>query len=81
MVGNIKVNCVLCVILVEEGNNFSVQVIITRLIWIKWTLNPRDPLRGQTPNPRIGRGDPTQKERGARQPPHEWSPERRAQLL
>ena len=38
MVGGIKVNCVLFVILVEESIDSSVQVIITRLIWIKWTL-------------------------------------------
>ena len=36
MVGGIKVNCVLCVILVEESIDSSVEVIITRLIWIKW---------------------------------------------
>ena len=38
MVGGIKINCVLGVILVEESINSSVQVITTRLIWIKWTL-------------------------------------------
>ena len=38
MVDGIKVNCVLCVILVEESIDSSVEVIITRLIWIKWTL-------------------------------------------
>ena len=38
MVGGIKVNCVLCVILVEESIDSNVQVIITRIIWIKWTL-------------------------------------------
>ena len=38
MVGGIKVNCVLCVILVEESIDSNVQVTITRLIWIKWTL-------------------------------------------
>ena len=38
MVGGIKVNCVLRVILVEESIDSSVQVMITRLIWIKWTL-------------------------------------------
>ena len=38
MIGGIKVDCVLCVILVEESIDSSVQVKITRLIWIKWTL-------------------------------------------
>ena len=38
MVGGIKVKCVLCIILVEENINSSVEVIITRLTWIKWTL-------------------------------------------
>ena len=38
MVGGIKVNYVLWVISVEESIDSSVQVIITRIIWIKWTL-------------------------------------------